>query len=116
MNEYSYINWYATSDQSILDTMGGFLKNARLQQNKTQQQVAEAAGVSRSTISLLEKGAGGTLLSLLQVLRVLEQLPVLSNFMVEQKVSPLLLAKQELQKRRRARNKNNTDDTPTINW
>ncbi|OOQ57186.1 helix-turn-helix domain-containing protein [Mucilaginibacter pedocola] len=115
MNENSYINWFATSDQFILDTIGDFLKNARLQQNKTQLQVAEAAGVSRSTVSLLEKGRGGTLLSLLQVLRVLEQLPVLDSFMVEQKVSPLLLAKQELQKRRRARNKNGNEDAP-ISW
>lgn len=116
MNENSYINWYSTSDKSLLETIGQFLQMSRLKQNKTQKQVAEAAGVSRSTVSLLEKGAGGTLLSLLQVLRVLEQLPVLSNFLVEEKVSPLLLAKLDQQKRRRARNKDGDNDTPTINW
>jgi hypothetical protein len=56
------------------------------------------------------------LLSLLQILRVLEQLPVLSSFKVEHKISPLQIAKIEQQKRQRARNKDANDNTSKINW
>jgi transcriptional regulator with XRE-family HTH domain len=78
--------------------------------------VADSAGVNRSTVGQIEKGNGGTLSSLLKILRVLEQLPILQIFEVEQKVSPLALAKLEQQKRQRARN--NDTDIPNIkvNW
>lgn len=78
--------------------------------------MADSAGVNRSTVGQIEKGNGGTLSSLLKILRVLEQLPILQIFEVEQKVSPLALAKLEQQKRQRARN-NDTDIPNTkVNW
>jgi transcriptional regulator with XRE-family HTH domain len=114
--EKTSIDWYSMSDKGILILIGQFIQESRLQQNKTQQQVADFAGINRSTVGQIEKGNGGTLLSLLQVLRVLEQLPVLQIFEAEKKVSPLALAKLEQQKRQRARN--NDIDTPNIkvNW
>jgi transcriptional regulator with XRE-family HTH domain len=108
--------WFATSDQELLNMIGKFVQATRLQQNKTQQQVAEAAGINRSTVGQIEKGNGGTLLSLLQILRVLEQLPVLRTFEAERKISPLQIARIEQQKRQRARNKNANDNTPKVNW
>lgn len=116
MMEKRSTDWFATSDQGLLTIIGQFIQETRLQQNKTQQQVAEAAGINRSTVSQIEKGHGGTLLSLLQVLRVLEQLPVLSAFEVEHKISPLQIARIEQHKRQRARNKDANDPTPKINW
>jgi transcriptional regulator with XRE-family HTH domain len=114
--EKTSTDWYAMSDKGILILIGQFIQESRLQQNKTQQQIADSAGINRSTVGQIEKGNGGTLLSLLQTLRVLEQLPVLQTFEVEQKVSPLALAKLEQQKRQRARN-DNTDTAHTkVNW
>jgi transcriptional regulator with XRE-family HTH domain len=95
-------NWYAMSDAALLELIGLFIKDCRLKQNKTQQDVAEAAGLNRSTIVLLEKGSGGTLSSLIQVLRTLEQLHLLEIFKVEQTLSPLQLAKLEQNRRQRA--------------
>jgi len=105
--EKDNINWYAMSDKALLGFIGQFIHETRLQQNKTQQQTAMAAGINRSTLSQVEKGNGGTLLTLIQILRVLEQLPVLKDFTIEQQISPLQLAKLELNKRKRARNTGN---------
>ena len=65
---------YELSDKQILVKLGGFIKTTRLQQNKTQQQIAEIAGVNRSTIVQIENGSGSTMLSFIQVLRALEEL------------------------------------------
>ncbi|MFD2145752.1 MULTISPECIES: helix-turn-helix domain-containing protein [Mucilaginibacter] len=114
--EKTNTDWYAMSDQGILTLIGQFIQESRLQQNKTQQQVADSAGINRSTVGQIEKGNGGTLLSLLQILRVLGQLPILRTFEVEQKVSPLALAKLDQQKRQRARNNNNDIPNTKVNW
>ena len=114
--EKSSIDWYSMSDKGVLNIIGQFVQETRLQQNKTQQQVADSAGINRSTVGQIEKGNGGTLLSLLQILRVLEQLPVLQSFEIEQKISPLALAKLEQQKRQRARNNDTSTNSPKVNW
>ena len=101
--EKASVNWYSMTNPGILSQIGQFIQDSRLQQNKTQQQLADAAGISRSTVSQLELGNGATLLSLIQILRVLGQLAVLQSFEIEQKISPLKLAKLEQQKRKRAR-------------
>ncbi|MFN8276837.1 MAG: helix-turn-helix domain-containing protein [Chitinophagales bacterium] len=102
MMENTSINWYAMSDSAIIAVIGQYLRDCRLKQNKTQQQVAEMAGVNRSTVMLLEKGSGGTMASFVQVLRALEQLHVLETFKVERKLTPLQLAKLEKNTRQRA--------------
>jgi transcriptional regulator with XRE-family HTH domain len=95
--------WHAMSDPAVLELLGKFIKETRLQQNKTQQQVATAAGINRSTMVQIENGGGGTMLSFLQVLRALEQLELLQYFEIkQQQLSPLQLAKLEQNKRQRA--------------
>jgi len=105
-------NWYSMSDAALLTTIGQFIQETRLQQNKTQSQVAIAAGINRTTLSQVEQGNGGTLITLIQILRALEQLPVLKVFEIEKKISPLQLARLELKKRRRARNSEGRDEKP----
>jgi len=53
-------------------------------------------------LGLLEKGETVTLSTLLQVLRVLDQLHVLDVFSVQTTLSPIQLAKIEQKKRKRA--------------
>jgi transcriptional regulator with XRE-family HTH domain len=79
-----------------------------MEQNITQDTLAKAAGISRSTLSLLERGETVTLATLIQVLRVLDQLHTMETFSVQQTISPLALAKMEKKKRKRASGK--TDD------
>ena len=92
----------AQTDNALIQLLGGFIKAKRLQLNKTQQQVADAAGVDRTTLLKMENGAGGNMLSFIQILRAIGELSVLTNFEVNEPISPLLLAKMMQQKKQRA--------------
>ncbi|MBN2596128.1 MAG: helix-turn-helix transcriptional regulator [Marinifilaceae bacterium] len=98
-------NWVSMSDKAIISTIGRYVKQQRLLQNKTQAKIAEVAGVNRWTVSQLEKGEAVSLISLLQILRALDLLHVLDHFKIETQLSPLELAKLEKKKRQRARSK-----------
>lgn len=115
MTDILYNNWLSMSDNALAKHVGAFIKHHRLEQNKTQDLVAEAAGISRSTLSLLERGEAVTLATLIQVLRVLDQLQVMDAFEVQQSISPLALAKAEKAKRKRARN-TTTNNEEESNW
>lgn len=104
------------SDKKLLEEIGDFLKNTRLNQGKTQEEVATDAGLNRSTLSQIENGSGGTLLSLVQILRVLGQLHLLEQFKTASLVSPLKLAKLEQQQRQRASRKRPKKNQPKSDW
>jgi transcriptional regulator with XRE-family HTH domain len=107
----------AMSDPAFLEQLGIFVQQTRLQQNKTQQQVALAAGVNRSTIVQVEKGGGSTLLSFIQILRALEQLHLFQNFEIKEQFSPLQLAKMQQKKRQRVSVKKDTQiKKPKSDW
>lgn len=102
MNDNSYIKWSAMSDKSIMETIGKFIQSHRLNQNRSQDQVAKAAGISRSTLSLLERGEKVRIDSLIQVLRVLDLLYVMDVFKVQDQISPIEYAKLKKNKRKHA--------------
>lgn len=102
MTDLSFKNWNSMSDKALAEHIGDFIKHHRLEQNKTQDVLANAAGISRSTLSLLERGKTGTLATLIQVLRILDQLHIMEIFSIQQTISPLVLAKIEQNKRKRA--------------
>jgi transcriptional regulator with XRE-family HTH domain len=108
MNDNSYKNWSSMHDKAIAAQIGAYIKHCRIDQNKTQESLSKAAGISRSTLSLLEKGEPVTITTLIQVLRVLDQLHVMNAFVVEEVISPLLLAEMQRDKRKRA-SKNKSD-------
>jgi transcriptional regulator with XRE-family HTH domain len=117
MMEKSIKYWHAMSDPAMLEQLGEFVKQTRLQQNKTQQKVATAAGINRSTMVQIEKGGGGTLLTLIQILRALEQLQIFEHFEIKQQFSPLQLAKLEQNKRQRASTTKKTQvKKPKSDW
>lgn len=99
------------SDQALAGQIGAFVRHHPLEQNRTQDALAHAAGISRSTMSLLERGQTVTLATLIQVLRVLDQLQVMDAFVVQQRVSPLVLARMQKEKRQRARGKQGGETT-----
>jgi transcriptional regulator with XRE-family HTH domain len=105
MTDNSYNNWVSMSDKVIAANIGAFVKHHRLEQNKSQEALAQAAGISRSTLSLLERGETVTLATLIQVLRVLDQMHIMEAFVVPKTISPLALAKIEKDQRQRASGK-----------
>ncbi len=114
MNDLSYISGY--SDTAILKEVGEFIKSKRIEQNLTQDAVAERAAISRSTLSLLERGDNISLSNLLKVLRVLDALYVLEQFKEVEQISPIQLAKEDERKRRRASRHNKDNDQNTLGW
>jgi transcriptional regulator with XRE-family HTH domain len=110
MTDKSFTEWTSMSDKALSEYIGAFVRHHRMEQNKTQDELAAAAGLSRSTLSLLERGETVTLNTLIQVLRVLDQLAVLNAFEVRETISPLALAKLQKEKRQRARRKPAKDD------
>lgn len=98
-------NIYHWSDSALLKQLGEYLRKSRLQQNKTQEDIASSAGLNRTTLVQMEKGNGGTLNSFIRVLRSLNKLEVLGNFSTEETISPLLMAKEAMKARKRVRAK-----------
>jgi transcriptional regulator with XRE-family HTH domain len=105
------------SDVAIVRQIGTYIKHVRLQQNKTQAQLAEMAGLNRWTISQIENGESITLTSFIQILRALDSLLVLNAFEVPDEISPLEYAKLKKHKKERVRNKpTNTPDKDNLRW
>ena len=112
------INWVAMSDNAIIAAIGEFIKHKRLQENKTQAQLATEAGINRWTLGQIEKGESVTLSSLIQVLRALNLLYLLNGFTINESISPIEYARLQEKKRKRAgRQKNSeTDDIEDLGW
>ena len=110
-------NWIAMSDNAIIGAIGEFIKQKRLQENKSQALLAKEAGLNRSTLVQIENGGSITLSSLIQILRVLNLLHLLDIFTIEDKISPIEYARLKEKKRLRAGKKstesNSNDD---IGW
>ncbi len=114
--ENTNIKWNESSDAGLQAMIGQFIQQSRIRQNKSQQEVADAAGINRSTLSQIENGRGGTLITLIQILRVLDQVSFLKVFQVEERPSPLYLAKMEMKKRKRTRKTNDPITYPLPDW
>lgn len=93
------------SDKALAEHIGNFIRHHRLDQNVTQESLSHSAGISRSTLSQLERGETVTLATLIQVLRVLDQLNVMEVFYVDSRPSPLSLVKMYTNIKQRARQK-----------
>ncbi len=116
MTEISDNYWMAASDTVIMETIGSFIKHHRVQQNKSQNQLAKEAGIVRSTLSLFERGQNTSMISFVQLLRSLKLLHMLQEFQVKQQISPIQLAKLEQSKRIRARRKDKNEEKPESDW
>lgn len=89
--------------QRLLATLGENLKLARLRRRLSAEQVAERAGISRSTLHLIESGAPGTSLGkLLQVLVVLGMESDLSRIAADDLLGRKLEDARLTESRRRA--------------
>lgn len=116
MKEFSAIELKRMTDDMIIKAIGEYIRSIRLGKNLTQEQLGDRAGVHRTTIRDLELGRRSTLLTVIQVLRSLDQLQTLKNFKVSKELSPLELAKLEINKRKRASGSNSEQKPKTSDW
>lgn len=107
---------YSISDPALMKRIGSFIRHHRLEQNKSQSQLAEEAGINRSTLSQFENGTNSSLLTLIQFLRALNMLHILDTFSVEKQISPLQLARMDKLKRLRAGRKEKKKNKPESDW
>jgi len=89
------------SPAAIAEELGNRLKQARLNADITQAELAERTGLNRRTILNAEKG-NVQLKNLVAILVSLEMADQLNLFLPVQEISPLQLAKLKGQKRQRA--------------
>ena len=99
------MDFHTLSDKNIEQLLGSRIKALRLQKNISQQALAEQTTLSLNTIKALESGRG-KLSSIIAVLRELNALEQLDNFIPEITISPLQLAKNQGIARQRAGAKN----------
>ena len=117
MNDLSYNNLKPLTDTSLMKMIGEFIQHHRLNQNKSQAKVAKEAGISRSTLSLLERGQTVRMDSLIQVLRVLDLLHIMEVFKIEEQISPIAYAKLQKNKRKHASPQlNEPKDIEDLGW
>ena len=86
MTDKNNIKANALSDNAIVETISAFIKHHRLEQNKTQTQLATEAGINRSTLVEFEKGQRANMITFIQLLRALNLLHILKQFEIQQTV------------------------------
>lgn len=87
------------SDDAVMAEAGRRLLAARLNHNITQAQLADAAGISKSTIERLENGGSVQLVNLIRCMRALGILENFERFLPEPPVNPI----DQLRERRAGR-------------
>lgn len=90
------------SDEAILQEMGARVARCRLNQNRTQDALAEEAGVSRATVQRIEQGHSTQLTNLLRVLRALDLIGNLELLVPVPPESPVQAVRRKGRVRRRA--------------
>ncbi|GHT53357.1 hypothetical protein FACS189446_0550 [Bacteroidia bacterium] len=93
---------YSMSNEAILRLLGSQIRQMRLNKNLSQTKLGKSAGLSRTTIAKIENKGIGTLISFIQILRVLEKIEILNQFITEAPVSPIQIAKLRGKARKRA--------------
>ena len=81
------------SNPQIEQELGKRLKNRRLDLNLSQEEAAKRSGLSRRTITAIENGEGSTLTTLIALLRGLNALDTLDEFLPDPGISPLAMMK-----------------------
>ena len=116
MKEFSITELKRMTDDMVIQAIGEYVRSVRLERNMTQEQLGERAGVHRTTVRDLELGKRSTLLTLIQVLRSLDQLQTLKHFKASKELNPIELAKLEAKQRKRASGTKSNPKSDTTDW
>lgn len=100
---------------AFAEMIGDRLKQARLNRDLTQSEIAVLAGVARKTVLNAEKGKV-QLETLISIMMALDLMDHLDLFLPKQEISPLQLAKLQGKKRQRASGQRRTLDEEKSEW
>lgn len=99
------IDYHLASPEAIEASLGRRLERLRLSKNINQSALAEAAGVSRRTITRLENGEGTSLDTFIRVIRALGVVERLDALLPDPVTRPVERVKLGGRERKRARMK-----------
>ena len=112
---YSYMDVYTLTDDAIMRQIGSKLKELRIIKGMKQTELSQASGVSVFTISAVENGKSTSLLTIIQILRALENLDYLNQFFQQQEMSPIAYAKLMEKNKRKERVKTSKPKSEKVN-
>ncbi|MCU0327877.1 MAG: helix-turn-helix domain-containing protein [Chitinophagales bacterium] len=75
-----------SSVNEYMKKIGSFIRYNRILQNKCQEDVYLEAGISKSTLSLLERGYNTSMQTIIKILKVLNVSDVLDSFHISDSV------------------------------
>lgn len=102
---------FGATDSAIAQDIGNRLKTLRLEKNYSQKKLCELTGLSIKAILNAEKGKS-TLITYIKLLRALNCLDHLENFIPEPGISPMQIVKFSKKKRHRASKKRAANTAP----
>jgi len=105
-----------STDQTILKEIGERISTIRLNQNLTQADLAEQAGVSKRTVERLEAGESVQITNLIRLLRSLGLQQRLELLFPAPVPSPIAQLKLQGKKRRRASSKGQQRSANGTKW
>jgi len=109
------MNASAKSPTTIAEELGERLRQARLNSDLTQVEVAERAGVSRKAVLNAEKGKA-QLESFVAIMAALQLTEQLDLFLPKPPISPVQLIKLQGKKRQRASGQRKSSDEEVSQW
>lgn len=112
------MNFQSMSNQAIAAEVGHRIAQLRLENNLTQQQMADEIGMSRMGYGKLEKGAG-KFENIIAALRALDRLDLVEHFIPEIPFSPMEQLKLKGKQRVRATGKvsaSKPDQESDLDW
>lgn len=117
MEEYSMVKYTVFSEEAALVEFGKRIASHRLNSNWTQAELANKAGVSKSTVEHIEKGQSTQLLNMAKILHALGFLNQFLNIIPELGPTPMELLmqskNQQKNKRKRASKPKKQNQGPT---
>lgn len=98
------MNLFGATDSAIAENIGDRLKTLRLDRNYSQKELCELTGLSIKAILNAEKGKSN-IVTYIKILRALNCLDHLENFIPKPGISPMQIVKSSSKKRIRASTK-----------
>lgn len=96
------MNFQSMTDDAVAAEIGARIEQLRLEKNITQQQLAEAVGLSRVSYGKLVRGQA-KFINVIAVLRALDSLELVEQFVPKAGFSPMALLALQGKQRQRAR-------------
>ncbi len=114
-------NIYMLSDAEITNKISAKLKELRLKQNISRQDMAASSGVSVASIARMEDGEIKSFESFLRIVRSLGKIEIFMPMLQEEEISPneyykMVQSAKTKQRKRASRSNNNNNEQENSEW